>query len=104
MRRIGKGFSGVDTPLFDDDNEDVMLETVDADVQGRLPESQAKVVTTATTPITAAQVPKASAPRKRRSLIIQDLEEAATASVIMHSKVKSKDKGKGILFEEPKPL
>nr|GEY68131.1 hypothetical protein [Tanacetum cinerariifolium] len=96
-----------------DANEDVTLEavnaevTIDADVQGRLPESQAKVyhldlehaekvlnmqdtdeaepaeveevikvvtatklitkvVTTATNPITAAQVPKASAPRRRR--------------------------------------
>nr|GEZ45022.1 hypothetical protein [Tanacetum cinerariifolium] len=39
-----------------------------------------EVVTTAATTITAAQVPKASAPRKR------------------------KDKGKGILIEEPKPL
>nr|GEU62193.1 hypothetical protein [Tanacetum cinerariifolium] len=219
MRRIGKGFSRVDTPLFDgmlvpqqaqdvedaiedekdantetyatltkqfanleqdkvaqgieitklkqrvrrrmhpnrgeivelDANEDVTLEAVDAevtmnaDVQGRLPESQAKVyhldldhakkvltmqdtdeaepaeveevievvtaaklmtevVTTAATTIIAAQVPKASAPRRRRGVIIQDPEEAATASEVMHSDVKSKDKGKGILIEEPKPL
>nr|GEX81316.1 hypothetical protein [Tanacetum cinerariifolium] len=72
-----------------DANEDVTLEEVndeitkDADVQG---------------------VPKASAPRRRRGMIIQDPEEAATASVIVQSKVKSKDKGKGILVEEPKPL
>nr|GEW19738.1 copia protein [Tanacetum cinerariifolium] len=63
-----------------------------------------KVVTTATTPITAAQVPKASAPRRRRGVIIQDPEEAATASEIMHSEVKSKDKGNEILIEELKPL
>nr|GEU70182.1 hypothetical protein [Tanacetum cinerariifolium] len=63
-----------------------------------------KVVTTATTPITDAQVPKASAPRRRRGVIIQDPEETATASVIMHSEVNSKDKGKGILVEAPKPL
>nr|GEW64494.1 hypothetical protein [Tanacetum cinerariifolium] len=101
-RRIGKGFSGVDTPLFDggciqiggggiaklDANEDVTLEEVDAEitmddnVQGRLEESQVnvyhldlehvekvlKVVTTATTDATTttAQVPKASAPRRKR--------------------------------------
>nr|GEU54858.1 reverse transcriptase domain-containing protein [Tanacetum cinerariifolium] len=53
-----------------------------------------EVVTTAATTITAAQVPKASAPKRRRSVVIQDLEETATASVIMHSKVKSKDKVK----------
>nr|GEX12078.1 putative ribonuclease H-like domain-containing protein [Tanacetum cinerariifolium] len=52
-----------------------------------------EVVTTATT-ITAAQVPKASAPRRRRGVIIQDPEEAATTSVIVHLEVKSKDKGK----------
>nr|GEY78926.1 hypothetical protein [Tanacetum cinerariifolium] len=106
---------------------------MDATVQGRLPESQAKVyhldlehvekvlsmqdideeeiakveevievvtatklmtevVTTAATTITAAQVPKASNLRKRRGVIIQDPKEIGTASVIMHSEVKSKDK------------
>nr|GEX89435.1 putative ribonuclease H-like domain-containing protein [Tanacetum cinerariifolium] len=63
-----------------------------------------EVVTTVATTITAAQVPKASAPRRRMGVVIQDPEETATASVIVHSKVKSKDKGKGILIEEPKPL
>nr|GEY60577.1 hypothetical protein [Tanacetum cinerariifolium] len=40
-----------------------------------------EVVTTATTPIIVAPVPKASAPRRRRSVIIQDPKEAATASL-----------------------
>nr|GFB97826.1 hypothetical protein [Tanacetum cinerariifolium] len=63
-----------------------------------------EVVTTTTT-ITAAPIPKASAlKRRRRGVIIQDPEEAATASLTVQSKVKSKDKGKGILVEEPKPL
>nr|GEW79042.1 putative ribonuclease H-like domain-containing protein [Tanacetum cinerariifolium] len=62
------------------------------------------VVTTTPTTITASQVPKASAPRRMRGVIIQDPEEIATASVIVHSEAKSKDKGKGILIEEPKPL
>nr|GEX20725.1 putative ribonuclease H-like domain-containing protein [Tanacetum cinerariifolium] len=116
-----------------DADEDVTLEevdvevTMDANVQGRLEESQAKVyhldlehadkvlsmqetdeaepaeveevievvvaaklmtevVTTAATTITADPVPKASAPRRRRDVIIQDPEEAATASVIVQSK------------------
>nr|GEU30918.1 reverse transcriptase domain-containing protein [Tanacetum cinerariifolium] len=63
-----------------------------------------EVVTTATTPIIVAPVPKASAPRRRRGVIIQDPEEAATASLSVQPEVKSKDKGKGILVEEPKPL
>nr|GEV45993.1 hypothetical protein [Tanacetum cinerariifolium] len=63
-----------------------------------------EVVTIVAATITATQVPKASAPRRRRVIVIQDPKETATASVIVHSKVKSKDKGKEILIEEPKPL
>nr|GEV11780.1 ribonuclease H-like domain-containing protein [Tanacetum cinerariifolium] len=135
MRRIGKGFSGVDTPLFDgnevsaededDDNEVSAEPTLPSptpflsmqDIDEAEPTEveevievvttaklMTEVVTTATTTITATQVPKASAPRRRRGVVIQDTEETATTSVIMHTKIKSKDKGKGILIEEPKPL
>nr|GFA89090.1 hypothetical protein [Tanacetum cinerariifolium] len=71
-----------------------MIADMDEDVE---------VVTTAEPTTAAAQVPKASAPKRRRSVVIQDPEEKA-ASVIVHTDVKSKDKGKGILIEEPKPL
>nr|GEZ32749.1 hypothetical protein [Tanacetum cinerariifolium] len=125
-----------------DADEDVTLvdteEDINADVQGRLVESQAKVyhldlqhaekvismqdpdeaepvkveevievVTAAklmTKVVTAAQVPKASALRKRRGVVIQDPKEIATALVSVHLEVKFKDKGKGILIKEPKPL
>nr|GEU46318.1 ribonuclease H-like domain-containing protein [Tanacetum cinerariifolium] len=166
MRRIDKGFSRVDTPLFDghrgykaqvkgqevgeeetiqiikikeikeggiaelDADEDVTLEDIDAevamdaDVQGRLPESQAKVyhldlehakkvlsmqdtdeseptkVEEAIEVVTASKLMT----KEKEGVVIQDPEETSTASVIMHSEVKSKDKGKGILIEEPKPL
>nr|GEV17597.1 hypothetical protein [Tanacetum cinerariifolium] len=116
-----------------DADKDVTLEDVDvkvvmdADVQGRLVESQVKVyhldlehtekflsmqdideaepakveevievvttaklmtevVTIAATTITASQVPKASAPKRMKGVVIQDPEEIATASVIVHSK------------------
>nr|GEY65581.1 hypothetical protein [Tanacetum cinerariifolium] len=62
-----------------------------------------EVVTTTEPTITAAQVPKASALKRRRGVLIQDPEETA-ASVIIHIEVKPKDKGKGILIKEPKPL
>nr|GEW44017.1 reverse transcriptase domain-containing protein [Tanacetum cinerariifolium] len=62
------------------------------------------VVATAAPITTAAQVPKTSAPRKRRGVGIQDPEETTTTLVIVHSEVKPKDKGKGIVIEEPKPL
>nr|GEW04455.1 putative ribonuclease H-like domain-containing protein [Tanacetum cinerariifolium] len=40
----------------------------------------------------------------RKAVVIRDPEETATPSTIIHSEAKFKDKGKGILVEEPKPL
>nr|GEV43748.1 hypothetical protein [Tanacetum cinerariifolium] len=38
-------------------------------------------------------------------VVIRDIEESTTTtSIIIHSEAKSKDKGKGIMVEEPKPL
>nr|GEW76503.1 hypothetical protein [Tanacetum cinerariifolium] len=110
-----------------DANKDVTLvdaeEEMVVDVQGRLEESQAKpanveevievvtssklmteVVTTAALTITVTQVPKASAPRRRMGVVIQDPKETATSLVIVQLEVRSKDKGKGFLIEEPKHL
>nr|GEV17345.1 hypothetical protein [Tanacetum cinerariifolium] len=43
--------------------------------------------------------------RRRKRVVIRDSQETATTtSTIIHSEAKSKDKGKGILVEEPKPL
>nr|GEW31824.1 hypothetical protein [Tanacetum cinerariifolium] len=74
-----------------------------------------EVVTTASATITAAapQITTAAAPtlttapnaaRRRKGVVIRDPEESATPSIIVHTKAKFKDKGKGILVEEPKPL
>nr|GEU48467.1 hypothetical protein [Tanacetum cinerariifolium] len=65
----------------------------------------AATITAATTLITAAIISTApSAARRRKGVVIRDLEETTTPSIIIHSKPKSKDKGKEILVEEPKPL
>nr|GEX32606.1 retrovirus-related Pol polyprotein from transposon TNT 1-94 [Tanacetum cinerariifolium] len=194
MRRVGKGFSVVETPLFEgmikaqqvgecatevnvddvpaagvanedaddggiteliDADKDVGLENVenkdDADVQGRPAESQAQiyqidlehvdkvlsiqdddiepaelkevveVVTTAklkTEVVTVAAatitvVATAAAPtlntapstaRRKKGVVIRDPEETSTPSIIIHYKLKSKDKVKGIMVHEPKPL
>nr|GEV33042.1 copia protein [Tanacetum cinerariifolium] len=173
MRRIGKGFSDVDTPLFegmivaqqDDDIADegavnVVVDNVPAAVdettipsptpttqppppsqdlpstsQGRIIASMdadvdvtlkdvadiAKEVvvndeieeitvasatfTAAITPLTAAVITIApSAARRRKGVVIRDPDETATQSIIIHSEPKSKDKGKGILVEESKPI
>nr|GEU83875.1 hypothetical protein [Tanacetum cinerariifolium] len=89
-----------------------------ADVQGRQAESQAQIyqinlehadkvlsmqdddatITVSTTPITATTITTApSAARRRKGVVIRDLEETATPSIIIDSEPKSKDKGKGIL-------
>nr|GEW68701.1 putative ribonuclease H-like domain-containing protein [Tanacetum cinerariifolium] len=103
-----------------DADEDVTLEEVDAEVTmdayvyGRLEESQAKLYHLDLEPaekVLAMQDTDEAEPaeveecsKEKRGVIIQDPEEAATASVIVQSKVKSKDKGKGILVKRLKPL
>nr|GEX60958.1 putative ribonuclease H-like domain-containing protein [Tanacetum cinerariifolium] len=76
-----------------------------------------KVVTTTSETITAAEVPVlaattaaasklTAAPRRRtKGVVIRDPKESTTpTSIIVHSEAKCKDKGKGILVEEPKPF
>nr|GEZ66718.1 hypothetical protein [Tanacetum cinerariifolium] len=108
-----------------DADEEVTLmdveEDLNADVQGRLTESQAKVyhmdLQHANTVLSMQDTDEAepseveevievvtTAKLMTEGVVIQDPEEIATASVIVHSEVKSKDKGNGILIEEPKPL
>nr|GEX68262.1 hypothetical protein [Tanacetum cinerariifolium] len=68
----------------------------DVDLEPAELQEVVKVVTTAkliTEVVTAAS-----------GVVIKDPEETATPSTIIHSEAKSKDKGKWILVEEPKPL
>nr|GEV87348.1 reverse transcriptase domain-containing protein [Tanacetum cinerariifolium] len=54
--------------------------------------------------VTAAKlITEVSVPRRKRGVVIQDPEKT-TSTVVVHSEVQSKDKGKGILIEEPKSL
>nr|GEX07803.1 hypothetical protein [Tanacetum cinerariifolium] len=60
-------------------------------------------VTAAT--ITAAPVRvDAASTRRRKGVVIRDPEKESTTSSIIPADTKSKDKGKGIMVEEPKPL
>nr|GFD26489.1 hypothetical protein [Tanacetum cinerariifolium] len=120
--------------LVDENEEDKKVEEAmvdeSAQVQGRQAESQAKiykidmdhankvlsmqedesepaevqevvdVVTTAKLITKVAAAPS----RKRKGVVIRDPEEESTTSEIIPAETKSKDKGKGILVEEPKPL
>nr|GEV90756.1 hypothetical protein [Tanacetum cinerariifolium] len=53
--------------------------------------------------VTIVGATKVSVRRKRRGVIIQDPEETTTTATVQ-PKVHSKDKGKAILIEKPKPL
>nr|GEW76459.1 uncharacterized mitochondrial protein AtMg00810-like [Tanacetum cinerariifolium] len=75
-----------------------------------------EVVTAASATLTVAtpQLPIDAAPtlttalnaaRRRKGVVIRDFQETTpTSSTIIHSEANSKDKGKWILVEEPKPL
>nr|GEW92230.1 hypothetical protein [Tanacetum cinerariifolium] len=55
--------------------------------------------------ITAAPAKVAAAPsRRRKGVVIRDSKEESTTSSIISTETKSKDKGKEIMVEEPKPL
>nr|GEV58363.1 hypothetical protein [Tanacetum cinerariifolium] len=48
--------------------------------------------------------PESAELKDKKGVVIRDPKETATPSTIVHYEPKSKDKGKGILVEEPKPL
>nr|GFA00689.1 synaptobrevin, longin-like domain protein [Tanacetum cinerariifolium] len=75
--------------MDDDDSDEAELAEVEEVIKVvTAAKLMIEVVTTATTTIIAAQVPKASALRRRMGVVIQDPEEIASASIIMHSEVK----------------
>nr|GEV92251.1 putative ribonuclease H-like domain-containing protein [Tanacetum cinerariifolium] len=64
----------------------------------------ANVLIPATTTVFAPKLTAAPS-RRTKGVVIMDLKESTTTtSKIIHSEAKSKDKGKGILVEESKPL
>nr|GEZ33626.1 hypothetical protein [Tanacetum cinerariifolium] len=55
--------------------------------------------------ITVAPIRVAAAStRRRKGVVIRDPREESTTSSVIHADTKSKDKGKGIMVEKPKPL
>nr|GEU29336.1 hypothetical protein [Tanacetum cinerariifolium] len=85
--------------LKDDKEEDKEIADAVKDVE------KDKVVKIPAARLTAALVRIAAAPSKRRKgVIIRDPEEESTISTIIPAETKSKDKGKRISVEEPKPL
>nr|GEU35818.1 hypothetical protein [Tanacetum cinerariifolium] len=89
-----------DVALMDDKEEDKKDEEAKEDEPAKVQEV-VDIVTTAN----AASVRVAVASIKRRKgVVIRDLEEESTTSSIILDDTKFNDKGKGIMVEEPKPL
>nr|GEV66772.1 hypothetical protein [Tanacetum cinerariifolium] len=106
-----------------DADEDVTLvdaeENINADVQGRLVESQAKVYhlglehaekvfsmqdTDEAEPAEVEKVIEVVTAAKLMTEVVTTADTTIIAAQVPKAKVKSKDKGKGILIKEPKPL
>nr|GEV15360.1 hypothetical protein [Tanacetum cinerariifolium] len=83
-----------------------MIIDIDADVDVILEDAKEVVVEKSTDVDESADVQgrKADAARRRKGVVIRDPEETATPSTIVYTKAKPKDKGKGILVYDPKPL
>nr|GEX32625.1 hypothetical protein [Tanacetum cinerariifolium] len=86
-RKVANAVKDVEEAKEDETEPTEVQEVVDVVTTAKL---ITKVVTTASETVTAA--------------IIRDPEEESTTSTIIPAKTKSKDKGKEILVEEPKPL
>nr|GEV02677.1 ribonuclease H-like domain-containing protein [Tanacetum cinerariifolium] len=113
-----------DTVMEDVSKEGRMINDMDADVDGKKVESQAQVYQIDlehANKVLSMQDDKESElaelqevvevvttakliTEKRNRVVIRDPDETITTSIIIHFEAKSKDKGKGILVEEPKPL
>nr|GFB82900.1 hypothetical protein [Tanacetum cinerariifolium] len=118
LEKLNKGKISVDMET-DEGVELVVDQEKDAEAEGRHADKQAEIynidldhsskVVAASTPITAAK-PKtlkiATAPavstRKRKRVVIRDLEEELHINTPAETPIV-KDKGKGILIEDPKP-
>nr|GEX49973.1 hypothetical protein [Tanacetum cinerariifolium] len=97
-----------------DDDLDVVLENVieatdevkeSAQDEGRQAESKAEIYKIDMDHANKVLSIVTAAPsRRRKGVVIRDPEEESTTSIIIPAETKSKDKGKGILVEEPKPL
>nr|GEU67153.1 hypothetical protein [Tanacetum cinerariifolium] len=96
--------------LMDDKEEDKKEEKakVVEDDQEDEPTKVHEVVDVVTTAILITKVVTtaiAAAPsRRRKGVVIRDLEKESTTSLVIPVDTKSKDKEKGIMVEEPKPL
>nr|GFD29596.1 hypothetical protein [Tanacetum cinerariifolium] len=102
LRKVGTSQrieSSADTIMKDVSNQGRMIEELDKD-EADIPTAPVNVVVVMTTasPVKVA-IPST---RRRRRVVIRDPEEESSAKT--PTETTSKDKGKGILVEESKPM
>nr|GFC34684.1 hypothetical protein [Tanacetum cinerariifolium] len=103
-RMIAKMDQDVDVVLEDDNEDDREIDLDHANkVLSIINITAAKAPVPAATLIAAPARVTAAPSRRRKGVVIRDLQEESTTSIIIPAETKSKDKGKGILVEEPKP-
>nr|GEZ48166.1 hypothetical protein [Tanacetum cinerariifolium] len=96
--------------LMDEKEEDKKVDEAkvheSAQVQGRQAESRAKIYKIDMDHASKVLSMQEDEPAevRRKGVVIRDPEEESTTSLIISIATKSKDKGKGIMVEEPKPL
>nr|GEV32380.1 hypothetical protein [Tanacetum cinerariifolium] len=105
LEHVDKVLSMQDDDIDPTELKEVVKVVTTAKLMTEVVTTASAIITVATSPIPAAIITAApSAARRRKRVVIKDPEEIATPSIIIHSELKSKDKGKGIMVEEPKPL
>nr|GEX15801.1 ribonuclease H-like domain-containing protein [Tanacetum cinerariifolium] len=102
-QRVG---TSEDTVMHDDDElepaelQEVVEVVITAKLITEVVTAASATITAASATITIATPTLTAAPstaRRRKGVVIRDLEETATPSTIIHNEPKSKNKGKGIL-------
>nr|GEW87352.1 hypothetical protein [Tanacetum cinerariifolium] len=87
-----------DTVMDDASNKGRIIDEMDKDDDIALMDDNKKIRRKKRLRVAAAST------RRRKGVVIRDPEKESTTSSIIHADTKSKDKGKGIMVEEPKPL
>nr|GEZ55268.1 hypothetical protein [Tanacetum cinerariifolium] len=101
LEHADKVLSMQDNELEPPELKEVVEVVTTAKLMTKVVTTASATITTATTPITAATLTTApSAARRRKGVVIRDLEETSALSIIIHTEPKSEDKGKGIMRKE----
>nr|GEZ34882.1 hypothetical protein [Tanacetum cinerariifolium] len=93
-----------DTVMDDESNKGRMIDEIDKDGAVVLMDEKEEDKKVEEAKVAESAQVAAAPSRRRKRVVIRDPEEESTTSSIISTETKSKDKGKRIMVEEPKPL